>query len=77
MGIGFEVEDIIYQENQATNVVVGKIVKVEKHPNADRLRVTQIDVGTKPFKSLQTFPSRAEKLLPLLLTERILQTVTT
>lgn len=42
---GFEVEDIIYQEKQATNVVVGRIAQVEKHPNADRLRVTQIDIG--------------------------------
>jgi phenylalanyl-tRNA synthetase beta chain len=28
-------------------VVVGKIVKVEKHPNADRLLVAQIEVGTE------------------------------
>lgn len=56
VGIGFEVEDIIYQENQATNVVVGKIVKVEKHPNADRLRVTQIDVGTKTIQVVTNVP---------------------
>ena len=47
VAIGFEVEDIIYQNKQVSNVVVGKIVKVEKHPNADRLRVTQIDIGDK------------------------------
>ena len=56
VGIGFEVEDIIYQEKQATNVVVGKIVKVEKHPNADRLRVTQIDVGTKTIQVVTNVP---------------------
>ena len=56
VGIGFEVEDIIYQESQATNVVVGKIVKVEKHPNADRLRVTQIDVGTKTIQVVTNVP---------------------
>lgn len=44
---GFEVEEIIYQEKKATKVVVGKIIAVEKHPNADRLRVTKIDVGNK------------------------------
>lgn len=48
--IGFEVEDIIYQSKQVTNVVVGKIVHVEKHPNADRLRVTQIDIGGKTLQ---------------------------
>ncbi len=44
---GFEVEDIIYQDKQVSNVVVGKIIKVDRHPNADRLRVTQIDIGNK------------------------------
>ncbi len=56
VGIGFEVEDIIYQENQATNVVVGKIVKVEQHPNADRLRVTQIDIGTNTIQVVTNVP---------------------
>lgn len=27
------------------NVVVGKIMEIEKHPNADRLQVTKTDVG--------------------------------
>lgn len=56
VAIGFEVEDIIYQEKQATNVVVGKIVKVDKHPNADRLRVTQIDIGTKTIQVVTNVP---------------------
>jgi phenylalanyl-tRNA synthetase beta chain len=29
------------------NVVVGKIMEIEKHPNADRLQVTKTDVGGK------------------------------
>lgn len=45
VAIGFEVEEIIYQNKTVSNVVVGKIVGVEKHPNADRLRVTKIDIG--------------------------------
>lgn len=56
VGIGFEVEDIIYQEKKATNVVVGKIVKVDKHPNADRLRVTQIDIGGKTIQVVTNVP---------------------
>lgn len=56
VAIGFEVEEIIYQEKQATNVVVGKIVKVDKHPNADRLRVTQIDIGTKTIQVVTNVP---------------------
>lgn len=56
VAIGFEVEDIIYQNSQATNVVVGKITDVEKHPNADRLRVTRIDVGTKTIQVVTNVP---------------------
>lgn len=56
VAIGFEVEDIIYQNRQATNVVVGKITAVEKHPNADRLRVTRIDVGTKTIQVVTNVP---------------------
>jgi len=27
------------------NIVVGKILEIEKHPNADRLQVTKTDIG--------------------------------
>ena len=32
---------------QFKNVVVGKILEIEKHPNADRLQITKTDVGGK------------------------------
>ncbi|MEG2450831.1 MAG: phenylalanine--tRNA ligase subunit beta, partial [Clostridia bacterium] len=56
VAIGFEVEEIIYQEKQATKVVTGKIMSVEKHPNADRLRVTQICVGEKTIQVVTNVP---------------------
>jgi len=56
VAIGFEVEEIIYQEKQVSNVVVGKIVNVEKHPNADKLRVTQIDIGSKTIQVITNCP---------------------
>jgi len=43
--IGLEV-DSINEINMAKNVVVGKILSVEKHPDADKLNVCQIDVGS-------------------------------
>ncbi|MCQ2603047.1 MAG: phenylalanine--tRNA ligase subunit beta, partial [Clostridia bacterium] len=55
-GVGFEVENIIRQEKQVSKVVVGKIVSVDKHPNADRLRVTQIDIGTKTIQVVTNVP---------------------
>lgn len=30
---------------KSANIVVGKILEIEKHPNADRLQVTKTDVG--------------------------------
>lgn len=42
---GLEVEGIEKVGKTFTNVVVGKIVSKEKHPNADKLSVCQVDVG--------------------------------
>jgi len=42
--IGLEVDSIKQVEIDA-NVVIGKILSCEKHPNADKLNVCQIDVG--------------------------------
>lgn len=43
--VGFEVEDIEDRTTWADGVVVGQILAAETHPNADRLRVCQVDVG--------------------------------
>ncbi|MBE9169457.1 phenylalanine--tRNA ligase subunit beta [Pleurocapsales cyanobacterium LEGE 06147] len=42
---GFEVEGIEDLRTFAEGVVVGKVVEVEPHPNADKLSVCQVDVG--------------------------------
>lgn len=44
---GNEVEEIIYQDKYLKNVVVGKILEINKHPNAERLVVCKVDIGTK------------------------------
>ncbi len=44
---GMEVEEIIYLNEHLHDVVVGKITKIEKHPNADKLQVCQVDIGDK------------------------------
>ncbi len=44
---GFEVEDIIYQNKYLHDVYVGNIVKIERHPNADKLVVCQVNLGWK------------------------------
>jgi phenylalanyl-tRNA synthetase beta chain len=42
---GFEVEDIEDRRTLADGVVVGKVLDVQPHPNADKLRVCQVDIG--------------------------------
>ena len=42
---GSKVETIEQKGNSIKNVVVGKILEVTKHPDADKLVVTKIDVG--------------------------------
>ncbi|EKD06346.1 phenylalanyl-tRNA synthetase subunit beta [Arthrospira platensis C1] len=42
---GFEVEDIEDRRTWADGVVLGKIAEIAPHPNADKLRVCQVDIG--------------------------------
>lgn len=43
---GMEVEQVEPVAAPFTNVVVAEVLEVAKHPNADRLHVCQVDVGT-------------------------------
>ena len=47
---GSKVETIDQKGNDIKNVVVGKILKIEKHPNADKLVVTEVDVGSEKIQ---------------------------
>lgn len=42
-----EVEGVVNSAQQFNKVIVGKVLEVAKHPNADRLRVTIVDVKKK------------------------------
>lgn len=44
---GSKVETIEEMGKEIDKVVVGKIIKTEKHPDADKLTVAQVDVGTE------------------------------
>lgn len=44
---GFEIEEIIKQGDNCKNVVVGRIEKIDKHPDADKLQICQIDIGSE------------------------------
>ena len=48
--LGIEVEDIIDNRKKYKNFVVGFIERAEKHPDADRLRVCQVNIGEKTLQ---------------------------
>ena len=51
---GSKVETIEQKGNNIKNVVVGKILEVTKHPDADKLVVTKIDVGNGEILQIVT-----------------------
>ena len=44
--IGLEVESVENQSNELDSFLIAKILKTEKHPDADRLRICDVDIGT-------------------------------
>ena len=43
--VGLEVESVEKQSGNLDDFIVAKILKVENHPNADRLKVCDVDIG--------------------------------
>ncbi|MFD3156124.1 phenylalanine--tRNA ligase subunit beta [Haloimpatiens sp. FM7330] len=42
---GSKVEEVVVKGDEITKVVTGKIVKIVKHPDADKLSICQVDIG--------------------------------
>ncbi len=42
---GTKTETVEYYGKDIENVVVGKILEIESHPDADKLIVTKVDIG--------------------------------
>ena len=47
VSVGFEVEEVIRQADNCKNCVVGRIEKLEPHPDADKLQVCAINIGSE------------------------------
>ncbi len=50
IGTGTGVEGFTYQGQDIENVVIGQIKTIEKHPDADKLVVCMVDVGTETIQ---------------------------
>ena len=48
--LGFEIESTNKITPKYKNIVVGKVVDIYPHNNADKLRVTQVDVGSNTYE---------------------------
>jgi len=60
----FEVEGIEDLAKGLNGVVVGEVLSVEKHPDADRLNVARVDVGNIGSNEVPPFPSKLSASLP-------------
>jgi len=48
--LGFEIEDYKLINPDYKNIIVGKVIEIYPHPNADKVRVTKVDVGNKIYE---------------------------
>ena len=64
--IGLEVESVEKQPGNLDDFIVAKILKAEKHPNADRLKVCDVDIGKdKPVKVVCGATNAKEDLITI------------
>ncbi|NMN67193.1 phenylalanyl-tRNA synthetase beta subunit [Candidatus Pelagibacter ubique] len=64
--VGLEVEDVYSQPSELDNFIIAQILKAEKHPDADRLKVCDVDIGSdNPVKVVCGAPNAKEGLLTI------------
>ena len=63
---GLEVEKVEPLKNELGDFIIAKIIKAEKHPNADRLKLCHVDVGQKELvKVVCGGPNAKDNLLTI------------
>jgi phenylalanyl-tRNA synthetase beta chain len=60
---GLEVEDVAAVTPEFSGVVVGKVLSVEPHPQADRLQVTEVTTGSQTYRVVCGAPNVQAGLL--------------
>jgi phenylalanyl-tRNA synthetase beta chain len=64
--VGLEVESVEKQGGELDDFIVAKILKAENHPNADKLRVCDVDIGKEnPVKVVCGAPNAKEGLFTI------------
>ena len=63
---GLEVEKVEPIKNELSDFIIAKIIKSEKHPNADRLKLCHVDIGQKELvKVVCGGPNAKDNLLTI------------
>src|SRR5690625_1632878 len=57
---GIEVETVTYVAEESTHLVVGYVKECIQHPNADKLKLCQVDVGEDTLQIVCGAPNVAE-----------------
>ena len=60
--IGLEVESLKDQSSDLDSFIVAKIISAEKHPNADRLKVCDVDIGKNETTKVVCGAANAKKI---------------
>ena len=68
-----EVEKVEAQAEKFKNIIVGKILEVKPHPNADRLRLALVDIGKEKLEIVCGAPNiKPDQFVPVALVGAIL-----
>ncbi|MEJ2627989.1 MAG: phenylalanine--tRNA ligase subunit beta, partial [bacterium] len=58
---GLEVENVDITSQPTKNIVIGDIIKIENHPNADNLHICQVNIGKKEISVICGADNTKEK----------------
>ena len=61
--IGLEIENVEDKSEEFKNFSVAKVIKVEKHPDADKLKVCQVKTNKGEFQVVCGAPNAREGML--------------
>ena len=70
--LGFEIESRTDKTPNYKNITIGKVLEIYDHPNADKVRVTKVDVGSKTYEIVQTNIIKSYAELSLLSKEKLI-----
>ena len=60
---GLEVESVIDRFDYLNTVVVGRIIEIEPHPNADKLKLCKVDMGSQTLAVVCGAPNISKDIL--------------